>query len=252
MFGICRLALLPLRESSSHRSQMVSQLLFGEHYEVLDQQQDWFLIRNAFDGYTGFIARNQYTGIPEEYFKQIEVSDYKISLDLVSPILYKKERMPIVLGSILPFTGSELFKMEESMAFTGDSKPISQQIKMPLMKEMAMKYYNSPYLWGGRSPFGIDCSGFTQMVFRMCGYKLKRDSSQQATQGQEVEFGSHKPGDLAFFEEHGKINHVGLILEDNRIIHASGRVRIDRIDQRGILDEQNERTHHLSMVRKIM
>ncbi len=254
MFGIIRQSLVPIRAEASHRSEMASQLLFGEHYRVLnnDTEKDWIRIICAFDNYEGWISRLQHTEISEAYFEQIESSDYKVSLDLSSPILFKKERMNILLGSVLPFGSNELFKMEETLAFGGESKPLSQKWKMPQMKELALKYLNTPYLWGGRSPFGIDCSGFTQEVFKICGYKLNRDASQQFLQGVEIEFENAKAGDLAFFGNDDKIDHVGLILEENRIIHASGHVKIDTISEVGIQNAGGEFTHKLKGVRRLI
>lgn len=252
MFGICRLALLPIRAEPSHRSELVSQLLFGEHYEVLEENTDWLRIKNAFDDYEGYISRIQYTEASLEYFRQIETHDYKISLDLMSPILYRKERMYILLGSILPFTANELFKMEESLAFGGEAKPLSQILKMPAMKEMAMKYLHTPYLWGGRSPFGIDCSGLTQQVYKLCGYRLKRDAAQQYQQGKEVNFSEVQPGDLAFFEKNDKIDHVGLVMEDHKILHASGKVKLDHFTHEGISDENQNLTHRLKGIKRIL
>ena len=254
MFGIIRQSLVPIRVEASHRSEMVSQQLFGEHYRVLDNDTEkyWLRISSAFDNYEGWICRLQHTEISEAYFEQIESSDYKISLDLSSPILFKKERMNILLGSVLPFGSNELFKMEETLAFGGESKPLSQQLKMPYMKDIALKYLNAPYLWGGRSPFGIDCSGFTQQVFKICGFRLNRDASQQFLQGLEVAFENAKAGDLAFFGTEDKIDHVGLILEESKIIHASGYVKINEINGIGIQQTNGEFTHKLKGVRRLI
>ena len=120
------------------------------------------------------------------------------------------------------------------------------------MKDLAMKYLNTPYLWGGRSPFGIDCSGCTQQVFKICGFRLNRDASQQFLQGTEIEFENAKAGDLAFFGSAEKIDHVGLILDDNKIIHASGHVKIDAIDSAGIRNSNGEFTHKLKGVRRLI
>ena len=256
--GICRLAVVPVRGEASDSSEQVTQLLFGEHYEVtaVSENKKWYRIRIHHDGYEGWLDHRQHTTISEAYFDQINISNYKLSLELVTAILYKKRPLNILLGSVLPISTSELFKVEEQLAFNGEAKALGQRMDYEYLKRIALKYLNAPYQWGGRSPFGIDCSGFTQMVFRFTGYSLLRDASQQATQGKAVEggFAEALPGDIALFvNPENKVNHVGIIMEDNQIIHASGRVRIDRIDEKGILVESTGRySHNLAFIRRIL
>lgn len=255
--GICRLSLIPVRAKAGDQSEMVTQLLFGEHYTVLDSTGDnkWLLIENHFDGYQGWIDIRHHYPISEEYFNQINHSDYKVCTDISASILYQKHHIQILMGSILPIATNELFKMEEQMAFNGEAKSLSQRRDFEFLKSIALKYLNAPYLWGGKTPFGIDCSGFVQQVFRICGYALKRDVADQAQQGSAVgNFEEAKPGDLAFFKnEDGKVHHAGIILDEGNIIHASGRVRIDLLDEEGILDEQRKiYTHYQGFIRRIL
>jgi len=249
--GICRLSIVPVRVEGNDRAEVVTQMLFGDHYEVLQIETNWLKIKIYFDGYEGWIDSKQHYQISEAYFNQINNSDYKVCTDLTSSILFNKHRINIVLGSILPISTNEIFKVEEQLAFNGEAKSLSQRRDFEFVKQIAAQYLNTPYLWGGRSPFGIDCSGFVQNVFRISGYKLPRDAYQQATIGEAVE--SIMPGDLAFFAKDAKIDHVGICLGEGEIIHASGKVRVDKIGEGGIKHaDSGQLTHKLHSVRRIL
>ena len=207
------------------------------------------------DQYEGWIDGNQHSSVTAEFFDYINQAEFKITTDVTSSLLYNKTPVMLLLGSILPISGSELFKMEDQFAFNGESKTIGQKREFEFIRNVAFKYLNAPYMWGGKSPFGIDCSGFSQMVFKIGGYQLQRDAWQQANQGKEVEsLDDARAGDLAFFKnEEGRIHHVGLYLGNGKIIHASGRVRVDNLTQEGImLNETNRRSHLLSHLRRII
>lgn len=256
-YGVCRLSVVPLRADASEKSEQVTQLLFGEHYEVFDQNHDrkWLKVRGYFDRYEGWIDEKQHHTITREYFDYLSRAEFKITTDITASILYNKSPQIILMGSMIPISSSELFKMEEQFAFNGEAKNLGQKREFEFLKNIAKKYLNAPYLWGGRSPFGIDCSGFTQMVFKICGYQLFRDSWQQANQGKSLKPGDQThPGDLAFFKNaEGKVVHVGILLEEDKIIHASGRVRIDHLNEEGILNlETKVYTHQLSHYRRIL
>ena len=251
-----RLSLVPMRGEPSDAAEMTSQLLFGEHYHVLEVSDDdgWLRIQNAFDAYEGWIDKKQHHAISEAYFNQIDESEYKICTDLIEKILFNQQLSYVTCGAILPLLNNPIFKDEENVAFNGSSKSLHQKFEAPALVALAKSYLNAPYLWGGRSPFGVDCSGFTQVIFRVAGYRLPRDSSQQILKGTEVSLEDSQAGDLAFFtNKEGKMNHVGLILDNEEIVHASGKVRIDRLDGKGILNvKKNTYSHHLFKIKRVL
>ncbi len=253
MFGICNLAIIPVRLEPSDRSEQVTQLLFGEHFTILEQQQKWSKIRIVFDNYEGWIDNKQYQEISEKQFDALNENPIVLSADLIEFISNpKNELLPISIGSSLSFLNDESLNIS-NYSFEG-VKTCGVKPKTDLIKTAYM-YLNAPYLWGGKTPFGIDCSGFTQMVYKLNGYNLLRDASQQATQGEVLSFiEESEPGDLAFFDnEEGNIIHVGIMLDNNYIIHASGKVRIDRLDHLGIYNaETNRHTHKLRVIKKIV
>jgi gamma-D-glutamyl-L-lysine dipeptidyl-peptidase len=256
-YGVCRLSVVVVRKEPADVSEQVTQLLFGDHYEVQDATPDkkWLKIQIHFDQYVGWIDAKQHHAISKEYYDYVNYAEFKISTDMTSSLLYNKSPLIVLCGSIIPISGAELFKMEEQFAFNGETKSVGQKREFDFLKTIAVKYLNAPYQWGGKNPFGIDCSGFTQMVFKICGYRLFRDSSQQSTQGKSIKtFADIKPGDLAFFKNpEGKIVHTGIVLEQDKIIHASGKVRIDQLTEEGIFNaELKTTTHKLGHFRRIL
>ena len=253
MFGICNLAIVPVRLEPNHRSEMVSQLLFGEHFSVLEKTKGWVKIKIQFDNYEGWIDEKQFQPISETEYQKLSETSIVLSSDLIEYVTGKDEVMfPVPLGSSLSFLYVPEINTSE-FVFDGlktfDKKPKSEILKTAFM------YLNTPYLWGGKTPFGIDCSGFVQMVYKLNGYSLLRDASQQATQGEVLSFIEEaEAGDLAFFDnEDGKITHVGILMNDNYIIHSHGKVRIDRLDHLGIMNVDTKRhTHKLRVIKKII
>ena len=204
------------------------------------------------DGYEGWICNKQWLNIDEEDYKSLDKEVSTITIDILD-IIKKDSHQPIVIGSILPnYKSGHALINNEMYQFDGLTTP--GFVKKEKLIENAFVYLNAPYLWGGRSPLGIDCSGFTQMVYRLQGINLPRDAYQQAEVGTTAAtLEVSEAGDLAFFEnDDGKIVHVGIIMENNYIIHASGKVRIDKIDQQGILNsETKEYTHKLRLIKRI-
>ncbi len=253
MFAICNLSVIPMRIEPCDRSEIISQILFGEHFEILEKEKQWSKVKLFYDHYEGWIDSKQYQIISKENFDLLSKEAIILNFDLVEYISSPENALlPITLGASLSFLNHSEINFQnyefEGLKMSG-IKPKSNII------DIAYMYLNAPYLWGGKTPFGIDCSGFTQMVYKLNGYKLFRDASQQASQGEVLSFiEESEPGDLAFFDnEEGKIIHVGIMLENNYIIHASGKVRIDRIDHYGIYNaEQNRHTHRLRVIKKII
>ncbi|MGG7035049.1 MAG: NlpC/P60 family protein [Flavobacterium sp.] len=253
MFGICNLANIPLRIEASDRSEMVSQVLFGEHFEIIERFQQWAKIRLQFDGYEGWVDSKQFQIITEDQYNLLSNNEIILNNDLIEYITAPNNLLiPILLGSSLSFLNYPSVNIS-CFDFEG-MKTLGIKPKQNLVNT-AFMYLNAPYLWGGKTPLGIDCSGFTQMVYKLNGYKLQRDASQQALQGEALSFiEESEAGDLAFFDnEEGNIIHVGIIMNDNYIIHASGKVRIDRLDHLGIYNaETNRHTHKLRVIKKMI
>lgn len=254
-YGICNLSNIPLRAEPNDRSELISQVLFGESFKIIETSKQWSKITLAFDGYIGWIDNKQYIETSDAYYKELSNAPLVVSNELVDFIedITTHELIAIPLGSRLPFYAKKALNLNgKKLRFEGaTSRKIAS--KENIVKTAYM-YINAPFLWGGKTPFGIDCSGFTQMVYKINGHKLLRDASQQATQGEVLSFiEESEPGDLAFFDnKDGEIIHAGIILANNYIIHASGKVRIDRLDQSGIYNAELRRhTHTLRVIKKM-
>jgi gamma-D-glutamyl-L-lysine dipeptidyl-peptidase len=253
LFGICPLSIVPVRSEPSDRSEQVTQLLFGDSFEVLETQKKWTKIRIQDDQYEGWIDAKQWRAIDEKHFDILKNEGSKFCGDLLEFISGNDNfLMSIPLGSQLNFLNFAEINRDQ---WIFEGLQLSGMNSKSEIIRTAFLYLNAPYLWGGKTPFGIDCSGFTQMVYKLNGYHLKRDASQQALQGEALSFiEESEPGDLAFFDnEEGKIIHVGIIMQDHYIIHASGKVRIDRLDHLGIFNIDNQQhTHKLRVIKKII
>ncbi|HJN53577.1 MAG TPA: C40 family peptidase, partial [Flavobacteriaceae bacterium] len=223
-------------------------LLYGETFVIVEEKTKWTKIKLCFDYYIGWINNKQFEIINEDKLKLVSKDPQVYSYDLVEFIENDKhELIAIPLGSNL--NALNILKHKY------DGNKISGVQDKSKIVSTALRFLNSPYSWGGRTPFGIDCSGFTQMVYKLNGYKLERDSHLQAKQGSPLSFiEESEPGDLAFFDnDEGKIIHVGIIMDNNHIIHASGKVRIDRIDQTGVYNSETKtHTHNLRVIKKII
>jgi hypothetical protein len=255
-YAACQVSIAPVRVLPSDKSEMVSQLLFGETIEVMERKDNWVHIVCAWDGYMGWVDGKQLKRItPSEYDAYTE--EQTLNLSLVEGLMAADQFIPLTLGAVLPkYDGLRCQLGDQSFQFSGTVvTPKKSPLTADWIVKVARRYLHAPYLWGGRSPFGIDCSGLTQMVYKLAGIRLLRDAAQQVTQGRTVDFLEQcESGDLAFFDTgKGHIGHVGIILPDCHVIHASGKVRIDKLDHFGIFNkEQNKYTHQLRIVKRML
>lgn len=233
---------------------MVTQLLFGDIFEVLETKPKWLRIKQSFDDYEGWIDRKMAQAIDKSTFATLNKKNIgDRAEDLLSVVdLEQDGPTTIALGSSLPMLqGNEGQIAKQKYAFSGSSGNNNDTSRNRIV-DFAYLYLNAPYLWGGKTPFGIDCSGFTQMVYKLVGMRIARDASQQALKGRTLSFVEEaQAGDLAFFDnKEGNITHVGIVLPQQRIIHASGKVRIDLLDHHGIFNETlNDYTHQLRLLK---
>ena len=246
-----------MRNAADDRSEMVSQLLFGELVEIYKKKKKtWYKVTSAHDDYLAWIDVKHVQLITKKEFENLKACN-TLSLDWVNPVISAGKSIPIVAGSNLHnFDGLTLKSPLGRFQFSGqiiDSDQI--EITSELISKLSKHYLNAPYLWGGRSPFGIDCSGYTQLIYKMLGYDIPRDSSEQVDLGETVDFNiDAQVGDLAFFaNKENRIIHVGILLENNKIIHASGWVRIDTLDHFGIFNEDTQKySHVLRIIKRVL
>ncbi|CAM1344115.1 C40 family peptidase [Tenacibaculum amylolyticum] len=255
MYGICNLSIVPLRIEPDDTSEMVSQLIFGDAFQIIESTKKWSKIKLAFDGYEGYVDNKQFEKISENDFQSLEKEDSYYAAELIDFITDSENNLTTIpIGARLPFYNNNSFTINNKV-YKYEGKVTHKKRDKIAIVETAYLFLNTPYLWGGKTPFGIDCSGFTQTVYKLCGYPLLRDAKEQATQGEVLSFIEEcEPGDLAFFDnEEGIITHVGIIMNDYNIIHAHGKVRIDKLDHSGIYNiDSQQHTHRLRVIKKMI
>ncbi len=253
--SICVYGFMPVRREPSERSEMVTQLLFGETYSIVEKQANWCYIKSDFDGYEGWIDAKLYLPMAEgEVDKWREASKWVVPGTFVKLISEpSKESVYISGGSSIWFNGQDMNSFVIANREYYLAANYSSAKKGGSFEEVARYFIQAPYLWGGRSFYGLDCSGFTQIVYKILGHSIPRDASQQVEMGENVTFVEEAvAGDLAFFDnEEGNITHVGLCLGRGEIIHASGMVRIDKLDHQGIFrTDLKQYSHKLRVIKR--
>ncbi|HEY0896250.1 MAG TPA: C40 family peptidase [Sphingobacteriaceae bacterium] len=257
-FAFCRLSAIPLRAEPSDRSEMVSQLLFGDHVEILEREEKWCRVRMDYDDYEGWLDPKQLAEISEAEYREFGNSTDILGLQPCHRARHEQtgEALHLMPGSTLPGYRHPVFGAGEiRLRLEGEALKQRRESFDREVEAVSRFYLNAPYLWGGKTPFGIDCSGLTQIVYKQFGIRLQRDASQQALQGELVAFLQEaRTGDLAFFDnDEGRITHVGIMIGNAEVVHASGRVRIDSIDDQGIFNrELNRYTHQLRVIKRFV
>lgn len=252
-YAINLLSVIPLRKEPSHRSEMVSQLLFGEYVELLEGREDFSKVRCLYDDYEGWVLTSQVTEVNEVLPTDLYLGHW------CEKLLVNGRYKHVPFGSPLYAAEGPVFfdksKVEYVLSPSALWQSRTEILDAATLLKIYSLYLDTPYLWGGKSVLGIDCSGFVQQVFKLFCMKLWRDAYQQAEQGVAVNnLEDVRLGDLAFFgNAAGKITHVGILLRSDEIVHASGTVRIDRIDKNGITNvDTGQLTHRLHSIRRVI
>jgi len=247
-------AAVPVRGEPAEPSEMVTQLLFGEKGIILASQSNWCKIQCDIDQYEGWVDAKMILPIEETTFESLRCYRYVTQGAIM---LSDHTEMHLPLGARIPLLNDReiplKIQVEDHSWHTLNSLYTLCQQDRNQAIAISKYFLNTPYLWGGRGGFGVDCSGMVQTIYRMCGIYIPRDASQQARLGEEIPFGQHQPGDLAFFTRGNsdRISHVGMVVSSDTIIHASGKVKLDFLEENGIINVMdNTMTHSLVFIKR--
>ncbi|RZK16120.1 MAG: hypothetical protein EOO56_20785 [Hymenobacter sp.] len=251
---------VPVRAEASDKAEQVTELLFGDCYTVLLAQGNWLHVEGAADKYLGWIDYKQHMPVSDAYFRAWQAQDHPRALDLVQVVSDANTRQPITVGCRLPFFDGMTLKIGDKTLFyngvaTNPTQAAPLERQLTLLRKLGHLYLRAPYVWGGKSVFGLDCSGLMQQLFGLLGIQLPRDAHQQIALGEPVDFVTQaQPGDLAFFENaDGRIVHVGVVLDEGQILHAHGEVRLDPLDHHGIFNRTRQKySHKLRLIKRVL
>ena len=263
--GILLHSIVPLRATGSEEAEQLTQLLFGETVDVLEEAERWIRVHNHADGMEGWVDFKMLTKMSDDEFASYSAALKEATALVGMPMAFALSRnngqtIPLAAGTRLPKYKDGTFEIlgvpfqiEPGMVLEGPL-PLSQDSLMQLSRFLL----NAPYLWGGKNVLGMDCSGLTQVLMSLMGVQILRNASEQATQGQPVaSLKDAQPCDLVFFDKNGRVTHVGILLTEDTVLHCSGRVKVEKIDEEGIVSSENntlyhvgDHTHHLCGIRR--
>ena len=262
MFAINHCTVTPVRQEPSEGSEQLTQLLFGEVCEVLDRLPRWTKIRSTLDGQEGWVDFKMlspaYSLSPITYRLPTTIVAVPMA---IATAMETDEELMLTLGTRLPNYSHGTFEVlgKQYLINPATVRGERREARGEEICAIAQTLLNTPYLWGGKNAMGMDCSGFTQVVYAAMGVNLLRNAREQMTQGELVpSLAEAQPGDLAFFDHADRdpkatnISHVGMLLSPTEIIHCSGYVHIDTIDEQGIHLSDGELTHHLVQIKRYL
>jgi hypothetical protein len=255
-YGIVQASFIPVRKDPDSASEMTSQLLFGEIFDVHERNEQWLLVRNRFDGYKGWISPEMTCLFTDYTLKEYEAMESSLVKDKFCSLRGSEGTLLVPAGSVLYYNAEDTRHIHCGKTYELDKDPGKPALdKLKALEDMKGQLLNVPYLWGGKSSYGTDCSGLVQTIFRILNVPLLRDASQQVGQGITVNMMTEsETGDLLFFDDdEGEIVHTGIITGPGEILHASGCVKVDPIDHQGIYSKQlGKYTHKLRVIKRVL